>query len=131
MDFKSRAGSQNKPERSSKEEVQQKQGKIELYICFIGNDHIIQDDCKKDDGNPDKCDKQGLPEFTQTCLAVYFPVCSNQNIEDEPEKRDDHEPEVEIFIPENLAYMMESLVINRIFPVNEKQQPGQKCRNEI
>ena len=108
--------------------MKEEQDKKEFNIRVLVDDDIIEDQGKKQDGNPDQRNQDGLGKFTQPCLAKNLAVGSYQGVEAQPEKRDDGNTVVKLLIENDIIQMAEYLVIYGILAVDKEQCPGNKSR---
>jgi hypothetical protein len=111
--------------------VQEKQDKEELNIVTLIDNHIINDQREKEDGDSDKGDQDGLRKFTQPRFPVYFSVCSDQSVQSQPEEGNDRNAIKQLTIHKDVTNMTENVVVDGPFPVNEKERPGYKSCKKI
>ena len=81
--------------------MEDQQNKKEFDVGMLVDDDIVEDQRKKQDGDPDDGDQRRLGKFTQPGFSVYLPVGTDQGVEHQPENRDDGYSVIEFFIPEN------------------------------
>ena len=107
------------------------QCKKEFNIGPVIDDHVIKDQREKQNGHTDECDKDRLSELFQSCFPVYFPVCPDEHVKQQPEYRNDDNSQVEFKVKENSIEVAENLVVDSIFPVYKKQGPGNHRSNHV
>jgi hypothetical protein len=88
MNLVGRPGGQEEPERCGEEEMKNEQDEKEFDVGTLVDDDIIEDQCKKQDGNADQGDQDGLGKFTKPGLPEYFAVGSYEGVKAKPEYRD-------------------------------------------
>jgi hypothetical protein len=120
MDLVGSSGSKDKPPTGREKELQSEEHEEKFNVGFIGDDDIIQDQCKEKDGYPDEGDQHRLSEFPETRFPVYFPVGADKNVQRKPEERDHQDPQVEFGIQEYDVQVMKNLIIDGIFAEDEK-----------
>ena len=91
-----------------------------MIIAPIGSDFIIENKSEENYNDANNNNKHCLSQFTHTGFAVYFAICANHQVQEQPEQRDKNYSDIEVSVIQHLADILRKNRVGLMLSIQEE-----------